>query len=292
MRRRPVDPAVRAEALRLADEVGSAEAARRLGISAGTVRGWRSRAPKPAPAVASAASERPSEASAEVVTGDELRSLARQLLANAAEAQKAVTRALRAGKLTQGYHGSLSSAISIDKIAGIIEAIDRLGERNAQDDQVQLDRMKERLVGLFTELGRDPYTDREVNRLIRRWFDGDAPEIAVSPARAITAPAEAEQQVTAEVVAGGSQECPESEGIRDAEVVEVPPPTGERAEQDERDLAVARRRAARERAERADALNAWEQAKDQLGRASAPTRARRGGFGRFDGGGRGGRIGW
>lgn len=46
--RKPVNPALKREALRLADEVGPAEAARRTGVKASTIRMWRTRATKDA----------------------------------------------------------------------------------------------------------------------------------------------------------------------------------------------------------------------------------------------------
>jgi DNA-binding transcriptional MerR regulator len=49
VRRRPIDPRRRAEALELAAEHGSAEASRRTGVSADTIRYWRHKAAKAAP---------------------------------------------------------------------------------------------------------------------------------------------------------------------------------------------------------------------------------------------------
>jgi hypothetical protein len=62
MRRQPIDPARKAEALTLAEQVGAAEAARRLGLKEATIRQWRRRQKAAAPQPHAGAQARGSQA--------------------------------------------------------------------------------------------------------------------------------------------------------------------------------------------------------------------------------------
>jgi hypothetical protein len=119
MKRKPIDQALKAEALELADRVGAAEAARQTGVSAGTIRAWRSR-----------------EGRVEPPPGVDLEDWAATKRDGAAETWRAARRALESvntlledGDERKAKDAALTMAILIDKSGALSEAAERADQR-------------------------------------------------------------------------------------------------------------------------------------------------------------------
>ena len=133
MRRQPIDPARRAEALTLAEQVGAAEAARRLGLKEATIRQWRRRQKVAAP-------QRHAGAQAgglQAVELDEVQRLEQLVRAEegiAVLALSAANDAIRAGKASDGRnHYMVSHGIAVQRAGDL-----RAQLHTAREHQVRL----------------------------------------------------------------------------------------------------------------------------------------------------------
>ncbi|MFZ2049894.1 MAG: hypothetical protein WAU69_03040 [Solirubrobacteraceae bacterium] len=125
---------------------------------------------------------------AEAIGGsaEELQEFGRDLLATAKKARRAAERAIAAGKTTGVRDLTVAVGVMIDQAAKLEAAAERLREGEVQASEEQLENLVLRLRGFAVEAGIDlamsPYA-----QLLQRWFNGPAPEVAVSPARSLPA---------------------------------------------------------------------------------------------------------
>ena len=222
-----VDDATRRAGVARAAEVGAAQAAAELGVRPATIRSWRrkidSEPPSPAAQPAQSAPAMPTEP-AEITTVAELSEFARELMTSARASQKAIERAVREGKYTGSYHLSLATGIQLDKIAGLVAAVERLRETSGVSSDRELQRLTERLRGFLHEGNIDPNTEPWM-ALLARWFTGPMPTstgVSVGAARAL--PEHAVGSVDGEAMpaddTGADDDDAEADGpLTDAEVV-------------------------------------------------------------------------
>jgi hypothetical protein len=118
-RQRATDATVKAEALRLAEEHGAAEAAKRTGVPAATIRSWRHR---------SGAAGPPAGVDRQTWQEQKARG-AREAWATAQEALAQVRLLLAAGKTADAQRAALTMAILTDKSGVLEEAARREEER-------------------------------------------------------------------------------------------------------------------------------------------------------------------
>jgi hypothetical protein len=124
---RATDATVNAEALRLAEEHGAAEAAKRTGVSAATIRSWRHRSGAAGP-LAGMDSQTWQEQKAHG---------AREAWATAQEALAQVRSLLAAGKTADAQRAALTMAILTDKSGVLEEAARRQEERQLRLAEAQ-----------------------------------------------------------------------------------------------------------------------------------------------------------
>jgi hypothetical protein len=104
VRRQPIDPRRKAEALKLATEHGSAEASRWTGVSADTIRYWRHKA-----------ATAPRSRDADVNDVERLERLARDLRAAAEEALAKAREAIAAGRGAEAKNLAMTAGVAVDK---------------------------------------------------------------------------------------------------------------------------------------------------------------------------------
>jgi transposase-like protein len=191
MPRRPVKAKRRAEAIALAREVGAAEAARRLGLSASTVRSWLRRAgvsagstARPSPEPMAVPATVMQAAVAESVPTDPVQAA----VYRAAQAWKASTDALErmnaanlAGDTTAGRNLATSYGIATERAEKLERLATELRTSRPQATEALLDEMLVRVRGLLLEAGLSEREPR-IAALLSRWFTGPAPSVAVPPA--------------------------------------------------------------------------------------------------------------
>ena len=127
MKRVATDPATRAAALQLAEEVGPAEAARRTGVNAATIRSWRTRVVAPA--------ERSAEVSA--AEGGRQAKGADKAWEVAEAAMKAALAAIGRGDTLAAQRLMISAGVSVDKSGQLEEASARAAERHVRLSDAQ-----------------------------------------------------------------------------------------------------------------------------------------------------------
>jgi hypothetical protein len=145
MKRPATDSATRERALRLAKELGAAEAARQSGVPAATIRSWLHRAGESGPP----AGADPENWASSKEAG------ARQAWQTAHQALGRVRELLDAGKTADAQRAALTFAILIDK-SGVLEtAAQAAQQRQAKLTEAQAHEMHELLVCLHSTIGTD-----------------------------------------------------------------------------------------------------------------------------------------
>lgn len=183
-RQRAADTTVKAEALRLAEEHGAPEAAKRTGVPAATIRSWRHRSGEAGP---------PKSVDPQT-WAERKRAGAEEAWEAAQEALEQVRSLLVAGKTADAQRAALTMAILTDKSGVLEEAARREEERQIRiaEEQAQLlvavIRMYFEAVGLT--LG--PAARQTLAHLLRQAKDG-APQSP--PAEAAEARADIRRQV-------------------------------------------------------------------------------------------------
>jgi hypothetical protein len=163
-RQRPADATVKAEALRLAEEHGAAEAAKRTGVPAATIRSWRHR---------SGAARPP--AGLDTQTWQEQKAQgAWEAWATAQEALAQVRSLLAAGKTADAQRAALTMAILTDKSGVLEEAARREEERQVRiaEGQAQLLVAVIRVYFGAVGLTLGPAASETVAHLLRQAKDG------------------------------------------------------------------------------------------------------------------------
>jgi hypothetical protein len=183
-RRAVIDAATRAQALRLAAEVGPARAAEELGVNAGTLRSWQARA---------SAESKVGEAKAATPDVADWRAgrerTAESAASIASEAIATARRELRAGRTIRAQQAMVSAGIAIDKLAQLEQQLTA-----AQDRQVRLDGVTAEMVVAVIDLfcraigvDQSPAAKRVLAGLLRQAGAGEIlsrPEPASSEAYA------------------------------------------------------------------------------------------------------------
>jgi hypothetical protein len=188
---RTFDASTKAEALSLADEVGSAEASRRTGVPAATIRSWRHRGGEAGPP----------KGADPVDWATRKRAGAEGAWAAAQEALAQVRSLLAEGRTADAQRAALTMAILTDKSGVLEEAARRDEERQARLTAaqgallVEVIRMYLETVGLT--LG--PAARQTLAHLLRQAKDG-AP--LSPPAEAAEARAEITRQVVSQLDVG------------------------------------------------------------------------------------------
>jgi transposase-like protein len=175
---RNADPSTKAEAIRLADEVGSAEASRRTGVPANTIRSWRHRSGGAGP-----------PKSVDPQTWAERKQAgAEEAWAAAQEALAQVRSLLVAGKTADAQRAALTMAILTDK-SGVLEE----AARREEEGQVRIAEGQAQLLAAVIEqyfeavaLTLGPAARQTLAHLLRQAKDGAplAPPAEASEARA------------------------------------------------------------------------------------------------------------
>ncbi len=188
MSRRPVKPKRRAEAVQLAAEVGAAEAGRRLGLPAATVRSWVHRSGGVsarggrAPAVSAAAAvsvsvvEDSASGSSDPIVLAEGR--ARSSWSAASETIVEVRNATARGDALAARHFSAAFSVASDQAAKAERLLLDMQERRPRIEQAQISWMVMRLRGCLHELGLDPDRESRVVVAIKRWFAEEMPTVS------------------------------------------------------------------------------------------------------------------
>lgn len=187
MPRRPVKAARRAEAVRLAGEVGAAEAGRRLGLPAATVRSWVHRSG--AVSAARGVVERPAVSAAVSVSASVLEDSApessdpivlaegraRSSWSAASETIVELRNATARGDALAARHFSAAFGVASDRADKTERLLLHMLEVRPRIEQAQVDLMVKRLRGCLGELGHNPERDPLVLAAIKKWFTGDMP---------------------------------------------------------------------------------------------------------------------
>jgi hypothetical protein len=241
--RRPVKPEVKREALQLAEEVGPAEAARRTGQKASTIRMWKTRAAQAAkprakatPQAGSSAGESTSESVSPTTRAEKLRARAEK--AREAEFRAEDRADAQIGKNQSAEaRNSMVSANSFSERAAELEESARLQELH----EVALSEAQGRLVldlvgSVFDDVSL-PRPDGLLQARLQAWPGDPNPELVAQArdevrrviaqeVRAELAEAETERLARPGLPAGEteSDDVAPDEEIIDAEVVEEPPP--------------------------------------------------------------------
>jgi hypothetical protein len=176
---------VKAQALRLAEEHGAAEAAKRTGVPAATIRSWRHRSGAAGP-----------PAVVDPQTWQEQKAQgAREAWATAQEALAQVRSLLAAGKTADAQRTALTMAILTDKSGVLEEAARREEERQARLTAAQGQLLAEVIRMYFEAVGLTlgPAARQPLAHLLRQAKDG-AP--LSPPAEAAEANREIREQMT------------------------------------------------------------------------------------------------
>jgi hypothetical protein len=163
-RQRATEATVKAEALRLAEEHGAAEAAKRTGVPAATIRSWRYRSGAAGP-----------PAGVDSRTWQEQKAQgAREAWATAQEALAQVRSLLVAGKTADAQRAALTMAILTDKSAVLEEAARREEERQLRIDEGQAQLLVAVIRMYFEAVGMTlgPAARQTLAHLLRQAKDG------------------------------------------------------------------------------------------------------------------------
>ena len=142
MRQQPIDPRRKAEALKLAEEHGSAEASRRTGVSADTIRYWRHKAAKAA---------QPKDTDA-----DDIARLERLVTEQRAAAEESLTKAreaVAAGRGSEAKNLMICHGIAVQRGADLAADLRSAREHEIQVTDEQAKLMVAVLEGVFRDLG-------------------------------------------------------------------------------------------------------------------------------------------
>lgn len=176
-RRQPTDPALKAQALKLADEVGAAEAARRLGLKEATVCQWRRREKQAAP---------PPQAG-ELGEVERLEQLVLAEEGIAVRALAAANAAIAAGKANDAKLYMTAHGIARDKARDLRAQLHAAREHRVHLAEAQAKQLAAVIRGVLTDLGHD-LGDEHVRKVVRhRLVEGGAPpaEVVESARRAL-----------------------------------------------------------------------------------------------------------
>jgi hypothetical protein len=190
-RQRATDQTVKAEALRLAEERGAAEAARRTGVPAATIRSWRHRSGGAGP---------PNSVDPQT-WAERTRAGAEDAWAAAQEALGQVRSLLADGKTADAQRAALTMAILTDKSGVLEEAAHREEERQARLTATQ-GRLLAELIRVYFEavgLPLGPAARLTLAHLLRQ-AEAGAP--LSPPAEAAEARADIRRQVGSELDVG------------------------------------------------------------------------------------------
>ena len=186
MKRNASDPAVKREALQLADELGSAEASRRTGVPASTIRMWRSRARTRGSAtdIKPKVAETGRERQIDPARG------ARGTWRVAERATRAALEAIDSGDTLAAQRLMVTAGIAADKTGQLEEAAGRAEERQARISLVQAETIATVLHLALEGIGlpAGAATKRVIGSLLRQATSGE-PMVA-HPAATETARAE------------------------------------------------------------------------------------------------------
>lgn len=176
----PRDVATRRRAVKRADEVGSAAAAKEFGVSPATIRSWRARL-----ADASVSSS-PSEpvVAAQGPTGDpvvDAEKRAADAWAVAARALEVASVALGEGDARAARELATVVGILVDKGMKIEEAVARLKERKEELHERIVAALTFRVIGILRELGLSEH-DPPVVAATKVWLNGPMPADVEYPA--------------------------------------------------------------------------------------------------------------
>jgi hypothetical protein len=160
-----IDPAIRREAVDLANQVGSAEAVRQLAakgieVNPSSLRAWKSRA-------TSTALTAPGEADDPVA---QLRQEARATFAVAMDARRAASRAMHRGKTTGAKDLGVLCGVLIDQCSKLEAAAQRLDEQRVQVTEEQQQLMLAALRITFAAIGLDARPSTPVATLVGSVF--------------------------------------------------------------------------------------------------------------------------
>jgi transposase-like protein len=190
-RQRATDQTLKAEALRLAEEHGAAEAAKRTGVPAATIRSWRHRSGAAGP-----------PAGVDPRTWQEQKAQgAREAWATAQEALAQVRSLLAAGKTADAQRAALTMAILTDK-SGVLEEAARREEERQVRIAARQGKLIAELIRMYFEavgLTLGPAARQTLAHLLRQATDGTP---LSPPAEAADARADVRRQIGSELDVG------------------------------------------------------------------------------------------
>ncbi len=240
MKRNASNPAIKAEALHRASQVGPAQAARELALNPSTVRMWMTRAKQAG--LSPSASQPTPASSAEPGNWADRREQTAQGAADVAQSAIASARkALAAGKPGDAQRSMVSAGIAIDKLAQLEASVQRAREsegRLAETNAAQL----VAVVELFFEAVGMPLSP-SVRAVLRGLLEqaGAGATLSVSPADAQVAFADVRETIAAELRGEIEQELrARVEPDWQPERLGLPAPSDEASEAEPGELAAPR----------------------------------------------------
>jgi DNA-directed RNA polymerase specialized sigma24 family protein len=142
--KRTIDPAVRAEAVAIGREHGAAEAGRRTGIKAATIRAWLHREAKARPGQSPVDSRS---------WGEQVEELARESFAAAAVALAEFRKQIDSGRATNAKNAAIAQGVLIDQVEKLRRIAADMAEREVEMTEEQAAIVAAAMGAIFEDLG-------------------------------------------------------------------------------------------------------------------------------------------